>query len=360
MSDEVLILGATGRTGRGIAKLLDAAGVPLALYGRDERRLTEAAAGLTHAPRLVTGALGDLESLLAADAPAVVMNTVGPFASTAVRVIDALGPGTHYADLSNEYRSFQAVFDLHDRAVSLGQTLVAGAGFGVISTEAPLLAVCADEPVPSTVRVDALPSVALEAEPIGAALAGSIVDSLPFGRRQFRDGELISRALDDTPLALTTPDGDQVASVNFTSGDLLTARRISGAPNVVAGSSEVPGGAVLRYALPPFFLLTRSDRLRGLMARQMAKAKMKAKPRPRENSYGHASASFANATTREAWLRIPGDAMDFTCVAAAAVATRLAQGEGRPGAFTPCALFGPELAVAAGGELILSWSSRTS
>jgi hypothetical protein len=38
MPDEVLILGATGRTGRGIAQRLDRAGVSIALYGRDRQR----------------------------------------------------------------------------------------------------------------------------------------------------------------------------------------------------------------------------------------------------------------------------------------------------------------------------------
>jgi hypothetical protein len=38
---------------------------------------------------------------------------------------------------------------------------------------------------------------------------------------------------------------------------------------------------------------------------------------------------------------------------AAATATRLARGEGKPGAHTPAAGFGPDLATAAGGTLVL-------
>jgi hypothetical protein len=45
--------------------------------------------------------------------------------------------------------------------------------------------------------------------------------------------------------------------------------------------------------------------------------------------------------------------MDFTARVATEVALRLARGQGRPGAFTPGALFGPELAGAAGGEFLL-------
>jgi len=34
------------------------------------------------------------------------------------------------------------------------------------------------------------------------------------------------------------------------------------------------------------------------------------------------------------------------------VAQRLAKGEGRPGAFTPARLFGPDVALAAGAEFV--------
>ncbi len=37
----------------------------------------------------------------------------------------------------------------------------------------------------------------------------------------------------------------------------------------------------------------------------------------------------------------------------AEVARRLLAGEGRPGAFTPAALFGPSLALACGGEYVI-------
>ncbi|MER7176794.1 hypothetical protein [Streptomyces mesophilus] len=44
--------------------------------------------------------------------------------------------------------------------------------------------------------------------------------------------------------------------------------------------------------------------------------------------------------------------MDYTAGVAAETAVRLAKGEGRPGAHTPAALFGHEIAAAAGGTFI--------
>ena len=354
MSDEVLILGASGRTGRAIAGLLDASGVPLALYGRDLPRLEDAAAPLTQTPRLVVGALADLHRQLALGPPRVVLNTVGPFVTTTAPVLDALPDGTHYVDLSNEYGSFETVFARGERAVAAGQTLVPGAGFGIVATESVLVALLADAAglSPAAVRVDALPSLASFGDPIGAALAGSIVDSLPLGRRRVRGGKLEGAGFDDTPVELLTPDGDSLSSVNFPSGDLFAAWRDSGAAEVIAGSTEIPSGPVIRYALPVAGALARSPRVRRLLAAQMAKAKLPESPRPRAHSFGHARVTFADGSVREGWMRA-GDAMDFTAASAAEVARRLLSGEGRPGAFTPCALFGAEMAESAGGELRL-------
>ncbi|MBB2744256.1 UNVERIFIED_ORG: short subunit dehydrogenase-like uncharacterized protein [Microbispora rosea subsp. rosea] len=45
--------------------------------------------------------------------------------------------------------------------------------------------------------------------------------------------------------------------------------------------------------------------------------------------------------------------MDDTAEIAAETAVRLARGAGEPGAYTPAAAFGPDLATAAGGVFIL-------
>ncbi len=63
------------------------------------------------------------------------------------------------------------------------------------------------------------------------------------------------------------------------------------------------------------------------------------------------------STNQEGWLRT-GDAMDFTTAVAAEVTQRLLTGENQPGAYTPGALFGPELAEAVGGEFLMTTSKK--
>ena len=81
-------------------------------------------------------------------------------------------------------------------------------------------------------------------------------------------------------------------------GELVAAQRASGAPAVIAASSEAPSSPVVRSVLP---LVT---------------------------------APLAIAPVR-------------------AFAKRLLAGQGRPGAWTPAALFGSSLAEACGGEYLI-------
>ena len=77
-------------------------------------------------------------------APAVVVNTVGPFARTAPLLARGRAcPHTSYLDLANDFVAANAVLGLDDARGAAGRTLVTGAGFGVLATEAPLAALLA-------------------------------------------------------------------------------------------------------------------------------------------------------------------------------------------------------------------------
>lgn len=99
MSRQVWILGATGRTGRVIARSLNNEKVPLVLAGRDGARLQSVADDLDGGSGLRVGTLEQLLRQLTqsgAVIPEVVINTVGPFAATGRQVARACPPGTHY------------------------------------------------------------------------------------------------------------------------------------------------------------------------------------------------------------------------------------------------------------------------
>jgi len=98
-SDEIWILGATGRSGRAVARRLAEAGLTPVLVGRDPERLT--ALG-TRGRTVVAPTVAAMAVEVRRQQPGVVLNTVGPFTATAGIVADAGLPGSHYLDLANE------------------------------------------------------------------------------------------------------------------------------------------------------------------------------------------------------------------------------------------------------------------
>jgi hypothetical protein len=151
---------------------------------------------------------------------------------------------------------------------------------------------------------------------------------------------------------LTLPDGARVTTASIPLGELVAAQRASGAPSVVAASSEMPSSRVARAVLPLAGTLLAVGPVRNFAKSRLARVKLKARARPRPYSWGHARVEWADGSIREGWLRV-GDAQVFTGAVPAEVARRLLAGEGRPGAFTPAALFGPSLALACGGEYVI-------
>jgi len=365
---DVWVLGGTGRVGRGVAADLAASGVHPVLVGRDADRLREAVGGRGYgtfvAPTLAAVTAGVREAR-----PAVVVNTVGPFTRTGPAVVDAcLAAGSDYVDLANDLAAVLALLARQADAGRAGRTLVTGAGFGVTATESVVAWLCAGtgegDRRAIRVRTDMLPSLAVQAGPLGDALAGTLVEGLPGvpgGRRwqgrRYDDGRLAPAPLGGAVHALVTPDGDHVSTALMPLGELVAAQRASGAPSVDAASSEVPTGRVLAVVLPLAANLLTVAPLRRFAARRLAAVQLAERPAPRAHSWGHAVVTWADGTTSEGWLRL-GEAQATTGAVTAEVTRRLVHGEGRPGAFTPAALFGHALASSLGGSYIHSEGVR--
>jgi len=349
---EVWILGASGRIGRTVATTLAARGLRPVLVGRDRARLDELAGSVGGAARVVVaGSLDAMVAELSRARPAVVVNTIGPFAETAPAIVRACPPGTHYVDVANELDAITGLLGLHEEARASGRCLVTGAGFGLLATESVVLALCADRPPAARVRVDALPLI-IGTEPLGPTVAATVVDAMAAGGRRYAEGKLVRAGVGGDSERLTAPDGTTVVTGAVPLGDLEAARRASRAPFAVAASSEAPAGPLARVLMTALSKVAAWRPLRGVLRRQLARLRLPAPPPSRAFSWGHARVQWADGSVREGWLRAP-EGMAFTCTVMSEVAARLANGGSRPGAYTPGALFGPGLAEAAGGTLLL-------
>ncbi|MGH3097060.1 MAG: saccharopine dehydrogenase NADP-binding domain-containing protein [Streptosporangiales bacterium] len=348
-SGEVWILGATGRIGSTVTRRLFDRGISPVLVGRESDRLRKTAADLG-----VRVVVADTAERIAAEItrqrPAVVVNTIGNYAQTATTIARACMPGGHYLDLAADLTAVPRLLNLHHEAAEAGSTLVTGSGFGVLATEAVVVKLCEGRPTPATVRVDALSSVSAEAGVLGPAYAASVIDALTTGGRRYEDGRLVTARLGGDLQHLDLPDGQKVKSAGAPSAELLAAQRASKALSVTVTTALAPTSPAVRAVLPLVGKLLSVEPLRRFAIRRMARTKTKAGPRPRQHSWGHAVITWPDGTRREGWLRAD-DGMDYTASVAVEAATRLTRAEGNPGAYTPAAAFGADLATAAGGAL---------
>ncbi|MGW3964376.1 hypothetical protein ACWED2_31490 [Amycolatopsis sp. NPDC005003] len=333
---EIWVLGASGRTGRAITAELERRDVPVVLVGRNRERLEA-----TGAKYVLADGVAAIAAEIRRQRPAVVINTIGEYAATAETIARACLPGGHYVDMAADPVAVRRLLDLHDDALAGGSTFVTGAGFGVLATEAVVAKLCEGRDTPSRVEVDALASVATEGGVVGVALAASIVDALT-----------AVSARGAKPRTLVLPDGETAKVAGVDSGELIAARRASGAADVTVFSGLAPTAPVVRALLPLLARVVSIPAVRRFAVRRLAAVRTKPAPRPRTHTWGHAVVTWPGGTTREGWLRAD-EAMDFTAAVVAETAARLARGEGKPGAHTPASALGADLAEAAGGTFLL-------
>ncbi|MFD7956739.1 saccharopine dehydrogenase NADP-binding domain-containing protein [Streptomyces ardesiacus] len=351
--EEIWILGAGGRIGSAVTANLAVQGLKPVLVGRESGgdRLRKTAADLGSRVVIANG-VDSIAAEITRQRPAVVFNGIGNYAETAPVIARACMPGGHYLDLAADLTAVPRLLDLGQEAEQAGSTLVTGSGFGVLATEAVVIKLCEDRPAPAAVRVDALASVSLSAGVVGAAFAASMIDMFATGGRRYAGGRMVTSRLGADLHNLTLPDGQQAKSAGAPTAELLAAHRASHAPSVTVTTGMAPTSRAVRAVAPLVGKLLSVEPLRRFALSQMAKAKMKETPAPRRHSWGHAVVTWADGTRREGWLRAD-DGMAYTASVAASVAAHLARGEGRPGAYTPGALFGADLAEQAGGQFLL-------
>ena len=239
-----MIYGATGYTGRMVAREAIALGERPVLAGRSAEKVRRVAEEL--GLPWVAFDLGNRAAAVAAlRAVELVLLAAGPFDGLAQPMMDAcLEARTHYTDLDNELPVFRAAEERDARARERGIAIVPGIGFGTIATGSLVKRVVAE--VPDATRLECALHIATT--DAGPGTGQSVLEGIRMGGRIRRGGHLVEHPLGAGGREIPFADRSRRASPVPT-GDLEAAWMDTHIPDIVVYGTGLPGGAVQRAGI---------------------------------------------------------------------------------------------------------------
>jgi short subunit dehydrogenase-like uncharacterized protein len=308
------------------------------LAGRDARALAAVAEAYGLAHRVA--ALDDSGALDAAlDGVRVVLHCAGPFVHTSRPMVDAcLRRGVHYLDVTGEIAVFEAVGARDAEARARGVTLLPGVGFDVVPSDC--LAAHLARRLPGATHL------ALAFRNVGGVSPGTaatVAENAGSGGAVRRDGRIVS-----VPVAWRTREidfggGVRSLAVTIPWGDVATAWRSTGIPNIEVYMAMTPAmrrALLVTRGLAP--LLSWSPVRRGLVA--LARARQ-AGPSDASRARGESRlwGEVCDAGGRTAVSRLVAPE-GYTLTARTAIASvrRVLDGAVPAGFLTPSRAFGPD------------------
>ena len=183
----ILLYGATGYTGKLIAREARAKGASVVLAGRNPDKLKAVATPLDLPWRAFD--LADRARLDAAlKDVAVVLSAAGPFSATARPMADAcLRRGAHYLDITGEIDVFERLAARDAEAKRAGVTLLPGVGFDVVPSDC--LAAHLKRRLPDATDLTIYLSAGLN---ISRGTAKTMIEGIADGARARRNGRLVT------------------------------------------------------------------------------------------------------------------------------------------------------------------------
>jgi len=285
-----------------------------------------------------------------------VLHCAGPFAYTARPMLEAcLRNRVHYLDITGEISVFELAHSLDAAARAQGITLLPGSGFDVVPTDC--LARHLHQLLPDASHLT------LAFAPSGGGLshgtALTMADGAGEGGQVRRHGRITR-----------VPLGHRAETVDFGAiqrfcmaipwGDVATAFYTTGIPNIEVMTSVHPRTyRMLRWQWAYNWLL-RTKWMRRL-AKKRIDQRMggpSAERRAASQTYLWGQVRNAAGETREARLTTP-EGYTLTAHSALLLTTKILQGEGKAGFWTPAGLFGSGLLDAL-GLTVSTGSSHTN
>jgi short subunit dehydrogenase-like uncharacterized protein len=337
MTAPILIYGATGFTGKLIARTAQQQGRTPILAGRNADKLKAVAEPLDLPWRAF-----DLSNAAAIDEAvqgvAVVLCIAGPFSATSKPIADAcLRRGIHYLDITGEIDVFEALAARDAEAKQAGVMLLPGVGYDVVPSDC--LAAHLKRRMPDAVDLKLYMQILNPAMSQGTAK--TVIQELPTGTRVRHAGRLVTLA--QPGLGWCDFGQGPKPTMQISWGDVSTAFYSTGIPNIEV---HIPAAPALKIAaaLPGF-----AKSFLGLSPVQSAlKALVERGPEGPSDAARRSGGSVIIGVAHDrkggsvrSRLELP-EAYTLTALTALDTARRVAGGEATPGFQTPSLMFGPD------------------
>lgn len=337
-----LLYGATGYTGRLLARAASERGLRPILCARDEPRLAAMASELGLEYRVARLEAGLDEALRGVH---VVLHVAGPFSSTCRPMVDAcLRAGAHYLDLSGEVAAIEGVFQRGVEARQRGVMLMPGVGFDVVPSDC--LALHLSRQVRGARRL---------------VLGISGLEMISRGSfRSLAEGAGQSILIRRGGRILEVVPGSLQRELDFGSGPRTSLAMSWGDVSTAYYSTGIQDIEVYCDAIPALWMMVMANRwFGGLLASDVGRLGLELQaralpdgptPEQRAGRQGVIVAEVEDAAGRRlrGRLRTP-EAYTFSCTTALALVERVLAGDLEVGAQTPARVYGPDFVLSFAG-----------
>ena len=323
-----MIYGANGYTGELIAREAVRRGEKPLLAGRSRERIEPLARELGCEWRAFDLDAPDLSGVT------LVLHCAGPFIHTSGPMVRAcLEAGVHYLDITGEIAVFEAVLARDAKAKERGVMLIPGVGFDVVPTDC--LAAMLHAKLPDATELWLAFS---SRSGVSRGTLKTMIEGAGWGSAIRSNGTItrVPHLYDVREIPFSS--GPRMATT-IPWGDVSTAFRTTGIPNIRVYSAQSPKALRQMRLLRPFLPLMKVGALRRLALRRAERTpgpSAERRARSRVELWGR----VVNAAGREVTMTMTvAEGYDFTVMSSLEAVKEVLR-EAKPGAWTPALAFG--------------------
>ncbi len=341
----LLIYGANGYSGQQIVATAVARGLKPIVAGRNAQQIAAIGKefGLPHRSFDLNDAAAVKEGLAGVS---VVLHCAGPFSLTSKPMLDGcIAAKAHYIDITGEHHVMDAIAAREAALQQAGIMALSGAGMDVVPSDC--LAAHMKRRMPNATHLE-LYIRALER--LSRGTVATFIENMGLPNLVRENNVLVERP-SGADRRVMDFQGKRVKLVGLPWGDISSAWRTTGIPNIAVYMSLMPGAKPMMRLAGFFRGVLQSKAVQDFLNAQ-AKRWITGPDkdyRDKQTAEFIAIATDAKGKQMRSYLEAK-EGYAFTADSAVEIARRALAGEAKPGAQTPGGLFGPDFVLTIEGS----------